>query len=620
MSTKAAKSILIGVCELMGHTFTIPHYQRGYRWEEQEVNELLDDLWAFAKYSNKGEFYCLQPIVLRENDNKNFDVLDGQQRLTTLYLLLVYLEERRKEDNYLQPLFSLNYTTREKCGEFLAGKKFTNREIDSSNIDFHYICRAYQCIDKWFKDPEHSGAKSKMVSVLLEKSEKKSNNTRVIRYEVEKATNPIDVFIRLNVGKIPLTDAELTKALLLQLDKYPSEKSDFIERKLHNIAVEWDNIENTLQDRAFWYFLNNNSNTKETHIEFIFDLLTKRINAENKYFTKIPRKYGTFLVFYKHLENLIAGTSKETDSWCARIEAVERIWSEIIEYFEYFREWFQDRKLYHYIGLLIALEEDKDSGKIIDSLIQKAKEVSKSAFREYLETEIAKKIKCKKRLDKLIFENKNGIKEDYKDIKNILLLHNVYTTLESGKEKQNFPFEHYKNQKWSLEHIYARNSDPLTGTEKQKEWLSDHIRSLTNSNTDCFFNELLGKMKEMTEQDEIDNVAFEKIMGEVYSTAEKKSGFENDENRQLIKNLCLLDVETNSKLNNSLFDVKREIIKERELEGFYIPVCTRNVFLKAYTSYPATNTYWTKTDRDDYFKSIENVYNFFISKIKKATT
>jgi uncharacterized protein with ParB-like and HNH nuclease domain len=59
MSKKVEKSKLIGVCELMGHKFTIPHYQRGYRWGDQEVTELLDDLWAFEKDRDSGEFYCL---------------------------------------------------------------------------------------------------------------------------------------------------------------------------------------------------------------------------------------------------------------------------------------------------------------------------------------------------------------------------------------------------------------------------------------------------------------------------------------------------------------------------------------------------------------------------------
>ena len=103
--------------EFFDQTFHIPHYQRGYRWEEQEVNELLDDLWAFCKDRESGDFYCLQPIVLKKNDKKGYDVLDGQQRLTTLYLLLVYLEDKRKEDNYNQPLFKLNYETRNNYRE-----------------------------------------------------------------------------------------------------------------------------------------------------------------------------------------------------------------------------------------------------------------------------------------------------------------------------------------------------------------------------------------------------------------------------------------------------------------------------------------------------------------------
>jgi uncharacterized protein with ParB-like and HNH nuclease domain len=231
-----AENKLTAICDLMGKKFTIPHYQRGYRWEDQEVTELLDDLWAFQKDKESGDFYCLQPIVLRENDNGNYDVLDGQQRLTTLYLLLVYLENNRKDENYNQPLFSLNYATRPKCEEFLSTKAFTDNEINDSNIDFYHICNAYQYIDRWFKDGKHSGAKSKLVPVLLDKTEKGNRNVKVIRYEVDKEINPIDVFIRLNIGKIPLTDAELTKALLLQSDKYTTDDLNFNKMKLFNIA------------------------------------------------------------------------------------------------------------------------------------------------------------------------------------------------------------------------------------------------------------------------------------------------------------------------------------------------------------------------------------------------
>jgi uncharacterized protein with ParB-like and HNH nuclease domain len=601
--------------ELMGLKFNIPDYQRGYRWEEQEVTELLDDLWSFQKDKESGNFYCLQPIVLRKNEQDNYDVLDGQQRLTTIYLILVYLEERRNEDGYNQPLFSLNYDTRKKCEDFLSKKQYTNGQTDNSNIDFYHICKAYKCIDKWFKDEKHSGAKSKLVPILLDKTEKGNRNVKVIRYEIEEGTNPIEVFLSLNIGKIPLTDAELTKALLLQSDKYPDEELEFNKMKLHNIATEWDIIETTLQDKVFWYFLNNTLNEKSAHIEFIFDLLADRINADKKYFwnkkdnkQEKPKKYATFLIFSKYLQDLIDNEK------IPRIEAVEKIWSAVVEYFEYFKEWFENRMLYHYIGFLLANKKES-----IDRIISQAKNLPKGKFVEFLEIKVAEIIKTEKELDKLVYENENGKGEDKSQIQQIFFLHNVITTQKSAKENPKFPFDLYKSTKWSLEHIYARNSELITDTNKQKEWLNDHIKSL--SNTDCKDEEvkkemsgLLEKMKILKDQIDIDNDEFNNLVYELGEIMENFSEF-GEENVHSIKNLCLLDGQTNSQLNNSVFDVKREKIKKRELEGHYIPVCTKNVFLKAYTEFPSTNAYWTKTDREDYFKSVRETYNYFINKL-----
>ena len=379
--------------DFFNQTFHIPHYQRGYRWEEQEVTELLDDLWGFEKTSNKGEFYCLQPIVLKKNAKDGYDVLDGQQRLTTLYLLLVYLEDKRKEDNYDQQVFTLNYETRENCEHFLKNKKFT-LGIDESNIDFYHICSAYQTIEKWFKDEKHRGAKGKLVPILMDDNSKSNRNVRFIRYEVPKETNPIEVFIRLNVGKIPLTDAELIKALLLQNDKYNTNEIKFIKMRLFEIASEWDTIEYTLQNEGFWYFLSNNSNQKPTHIEFIFDLIADKIQKEKKYFITKPLKHATFLIFSEYLEDFLDNGKDGNE--ITRIKAVEEIWCQVTIYFEYFREWYQNRTLYHYIGFLIA----NRGSQVIDNIIAKSNKMGKKQFIKYLESEIGKIILVdKKRKD-----------------------------------------------------------------------------------------------------------------------------------------------------------------------------------------------------------------------------
>lgn len=606
-------SSTIPLIDLFGKNFKIPHYQRGYRWEEQEVTELLDDIWNFMSTSNKGEFYCLQPIVVQKIAENEFNVLDGQQRLTTLYLILVYLEERRFEDGYNKKLFTLNYETRDKCEKFLTDRTFINT-IDESNIDFLHICNSYRYIQAWFN--KHAGAKGKLIPILLDESSPANRNIRFIWYDVKDEKKPIDVFVRLNVGKIPLTDAELIKALLLQSDRYIKDELKFCKMKLFEIATEWDTIEYTLQEEAFWYFLNNDENKKPTHIEFIFDAIANKILKEKKYFDSKNFKHATFLILSAFLDDLMNNDKK------ARIDAVELIWEMVIEYFEYYKEWFSNRTLYHYIGYLIDLK----GINIIDTLMQKSKELRKKDFVIYLESEIKELIEINfERKDEsgnmvtvylkdLRYENESHTSNDKPLITKILFLHNVIATLKSEKEKAKFPFNLYKktkkNEKWSLEHIHAQNSENVTNPEHQKIWLKDHIKSLTNTN-DKIFKDIIQKMNDLLEDNNLNKEEFNECVNIVYSLINKIAGF-TEKNTHQIDNLCLIDKNTNSQLNNSVFDVKREKIKKREVEGHYIPISSRNVFLKAYTDYPTDNVYWRIEDRIGYLNSLEETYNFFV--------
>jgi hypothetical protein len=601
--------------DLFGKNFRIPHYQRGYRWEEQEVTELLDDIWNFMNTSNNGEFYCLQPIVVQEIAKNEFNVLDGQQRLTTLYLILVYLESVRFENGYNQEMFTLNYDTRDKCEVFLRDRTFITT-IDESNIDFQHICNSYSYIDTWFKS--HPGAKIKLVPILLDANGPGNKNIRFIWYDVQQEKNPIDVFIRLNVGKIPLTDAELIKALLLQSDKYHPDDLKFNKMKLFEIATEWDTIEYTLQEEAFWYFLSNDENTKPTHIEFIFDAIASKILKEKKYFKSKPLKNATFLILSAYLQDLITNDKVE------RIDAVKHIWEMVIEYFEYYKEWFENRELYHYIGYLIELK----GSAIIDNLIKESKERTKKSFVTYLEGEIKELIKINTKhkdasgnsiavnLKDLCYENEDQKSNDKPLIIKILFLHNVIATLKSEKEKAKFPFNLYKktkkNEKWSLEHIHAQNSENITKLDQQKSWLQDHITSLTNTNN-TQFDSIIKKMNAALINNNLDKEEFNKIVSEVYSLINKMAGI-TEKNTHQIDNLCLIDKNTNSQLNNSVFDVKREKIKKREVKGYYIPISSRNVFLKAYTDYPQNNAYWRLEDRNGYLKSLEEMYDYFVEE------
>jgi hypothetical protein len=605
------------VIEYFGEDFHIPSFQRGYRWGEQEVRELLDDLYEFKCSPSRGMIYCLQPIVLKERPKGGYYVLDGQQRLTTIYLILEYLENEREREYPDKKLFTLNYETRENCKEFLEEKRFATGNGDE-NIDFYHMCEAYKAIDKWFKSQQ--GAQSRILAVLMDRNKSEDHrNAHFIHYEVKgDEADAIDAFIRLNVGKIPLTNAELIKALFLQQDVYGDGEKKIAQAKLNQIAVEWDKMEYKMQEEEFWFFINALKNDKPTHIEFIFDLYADEIwdkpNFKENYFdSKKPLKNATFLIFSKYLDLLIRGEIDGTRM--AMIDAIEQVWGKITKYFEIICDFYQDRELFHHIGFLIAVDRRKDRLK---TLIQKSLECKKSEFKEYLKSEIGEIIQVKEQeLEDLDYE------DDSKEINNILLLHNVVAANKSDKERARFPFHLYnqtKNKnKWSLEHIHARKSEDI---KPDKTWLIDHIDSLDRLNkldNKGKADNLIIWLKELSEKQSIEVEEFKEAHYAVFDMIDDLSGEKTEEDKKhLISNLCLVDVDTNSALNNSVFDEKREKIIKREKDGTYIPICTRNVFFKAYTERPKTITYWTKDDRDAYLNDIKNVYYEFIKAIKKG--
>ncbi len=190
--------------------FWIPSYQRGYRWTPRQVTQLLDDIWDFVQNSEGGPrtaFYCLQPLVINRLDDGRCEVVDGQQRLTTIHIILTFLNDIVSILG--KNRFIISFETRaESSGKFLL-------DIDlgraGENIDFWHICAAYEAVAAWFagRDGSH---KLKFVQGLLNDDEA-GRNVKVIWFELADADNPVDAFTRLNVGKIPLTNDELVRAL-----------------------------------------------------------------------------------------------------------------------------------------------------------------------------------------------------------------------------------------------------------------------------------------------------------------------------------------------------------------------------------------------------------------------
>ena len=267
------------------------------------------------------------------------------------------MEDVRKLLNNKLDIYSIDFETRENCKPFFQNKTY-KETVDETNVDFYHISKAYEHINKWFEKNNH---KVEILNTVL----KSDYNVSIIWYEAvdnnqDNDDSSIELFTRLNDGKIPLTDAELIKALLLQADLYPTNEDRFVKQRLFEIATEWDDIEAKLQDEKFWLFLNDTSYQPSSKIEFIFKLLADKWNKFEKQLlvkynlTDGKPKHYEFLVFDKYLSNKQAAFSEKDEDAKDILEPVNEIWKEIKEMFSIFYEWYNNHNLFHYISPIVT--------------------------------------------------------------------------------------------------------------------------------------------------------------------------------------------------------------------------------------------------------------------------
>ena len=546
--------------------FYVPAYQRGYRWKE-EVKMLLNDIHEIGE----GKNYSLQPIVVRKIAEKRFELIDGQQRLTSIYLIFRYMKQLNLP---FQLNFSLEYETRTGSKLFLENINADTLNIDPLNIDEFFIIEAYRIISNWFK------AQKDEALAAFNLYKKLNERIRIIWYQTNSNNieDSVSLFTRLNIGRIPLTNAELVKALFL------SRNNGIDDRKQLEIATGWDIIEKELHNDSLWYFITNeNPKAYPTRIELIFDLMANKQKGERE-------KFFTFF----HFDNDIKQRKDKSD-----------IWTEILRYFQRLKEWYENIDLYHKIGFLVASES-----KSLQSLINDSKDITKTTFQNSLDALIAQSINFSKEYSDLSYENKT----DYGFIERLLLLFNVETIRQKSDETMRFPFDKHKQEDWSLEHIHAQQSQGLNKREQWVEWLTMHKNSLLNIRSNRHI-ELISEIDLAINDIKLTGDRFSNLFNAVTTILSEDGSIEYTHS---ISNLALLGQSDNSALNNSTFDVKRNKILDMDKTSDYIPVCTRRVFLKYYTPSESNQVYfWGKADRDGYIAEIDKVLRVYLSQIQK---
>ncbi|REL28656.1 DUF262 domain-containing protein [Thalassotalea euphylliae] len=617
--------ILKSITELLPLHFFVDDYQRGYKWTPQQVEDLLNDIDEFTV--TQSDFYCLQPVVVKyqapqsNNEKSCWELIDGQQRITTSYMILSFLQHSQ---------FTIDYRTRKSSGEFLAhylpgtlqSESWQNyiesydselneqqsssglSRCDLDNVDNYHFYTAYRTIAKWFENKSEQQKQCWLNKFL--------NHTKVIWYaalDMDAAQNKqksIDIFMRLNSGKIPLTNAELIKALFLHYAN-AEELTEVGRLKQSQMAQQWDAIEHVLQNQDFWAFLQpyNKENKHANHIEFLFDLLTNKpthkantLESQDVFFS--------FNHYYRELKQ--AGN---------KAEFIEHQWHQLRQGFYRLQEWFENDELYHLTGFLITRSICN-----IQTLWQMSEGVTKSEFVKLLKARIAKELvkyftdESKKQTFSALQYGGNR-----QHIISVLILFNIAAHRKQGTR---LSFNTYANTQWDIEHIHAQNSQQLDESKEQDVWYSSQQALIESEDIPKDSKAQLldsltqwNSLRKITSDDEENMLALKASLQEYTKQLGDVVGVLKEEEMDGLDNLCLLSAKVNRGIGNAIFAQKRKLILQYEkgINGkqaqCFIPIATKNVFSKFYSENVSHMHQWSTEDRKAYRKELIACFNFY---------
>lgn len=409
----------LAVNNIPSTVFSIPHYQRGYRWTDKEVEALLNDLLAFAKSDAREESYCLQPLVLQEMSNGQLRVVDGQQRLTTLAIILQSLG--------VETCWDIRYTAE-------GGRQLKDLlKNPGKTINDYFRIKAMAKVKQWLD--EDSSRTESLRSVLQGEGGKR---VLFLRYDLPKIEGPeVDkdeghgAFQRLNAGKTALTSSELIRAL------YMEARNGLEDVEKADIAKEWDLIESAMADESFWSIWNNSRfRDVPTRMDFLFSIV---LNVDSEKARQDP------LRVYREFEKV----------------ELRKSWEETLRCWWWMQSCHADVNIRHFIGWLSIFTAHE----------------TRVLYREQWKGSAGCRMEAfKRRLRKIVAESIgdediDSFRYDTCDSATLRKVFVLLNMLEAERRGTCFRFDLYRNDSWDVEHIASQTDNPLVKKEDREEWL-----------------------------------------------------------------------------------------------------------------------------------------------------
>lgn len=571
---------VISIFSKEGVSFNIPDYQRGYKWTDDNINELLDDVNKFKMdESNPDAFYCIQNITLvNSGEGNQYNVIDGQQRLTTLGILLCFIGKQNLVAN------KLCYSVRESTGQFIkdwiVSRRFWTESCapEPKHMDEWYIQNAARVIQKWYDTKGWlagvNGSENKSVEESVFE-EKLCEHTKLIVNILSERGTEHQTFANINSVKVPLDGADLIRAILITRSLNDILKGSPTVATIRTYRVR---MGMELDEMAIWW--------KNDDIKLFFGrMIPEKFDnaAKLQNFNKDVHPIDTLYLLY------YLSKGKNVNEFSIRFFEENNDYLEFRSLHNSFKDWFNDRDIYHYLGFLYAnypirlpfselhtmWESSRDRsdfvGKIkaiiceelVKGYAKEGEQLSYTDAKERLLGEVRKL-------------NTNWYGDNSSKCSKLLALRDILLLSKSKDTSVREPVSFFGSNNENLEHIGCQN--PCEEKMNDKQYWVDCIDSLPNDARSEF-----SKLKEEIEKAEsVDETLRIKIKNQF-----TELGFNS------IGNLVLLNGSVNQGFGNAKFSNKKMAIinnyynynkggktgKGIGTKGAYIRPWTLNVFI-----------------------------------------
>ena len=561
--------------------FVIPDYQRGYKWGETPIRKLLDDINNFNHSGDCEKFYCLNNLTLVKSE-AGFNVVDGQQRLTTITVILSCLKNMGKE-NLPQFENKMSYQIREKSGNFINNYLIGNQNVSCNNEanvlfhqfisdndwnkfiecegdeydyqDIYYLFKACKVFESWFREKNENEQRLFVHKFL--------NNVKLIINLVPDVNSEEELFGNLNSHKVPLDGADLIRALIItNVARYETQDLDDSTKKV--IQINERRIRIGLQIDAMMHWWKN-----EEHQKFYEPIISQINKIDSTSNITFDDKRHPINCLYKLYTLLYKGEKQDMKLSIFEDDIVEK-WQEMVYLQRVLEHWYNDDKIYHALGFVIRYSSKKDLRSYIYDWYQNQwmKEDSDAkSFYKFLLGKI-KEIIVNLSDDRLAIKGNDMNSSDQEEYRNKCFEENWYDgdevipvmvlldIIASEKRGNRLSINLFDKNDEDKEHIFPQT--PLGGVTNKKD-LGSRLNILTK------YVELVNSQVDGPEKCNEDIQAWPKDDDTIYRKIED---LQEDLNKKIkmvvpinsIGNICLLDKSVNRSYGNDYYTGKRQDI------------------------------------------------------------